>query len=73
VAKILLKTFVRNEGGVVVDLFNGANTLGLCCEELFDGVDFIGYEINPSYFNQSILRTELAYNQKNKTQIKLVA
>ncbi len=73
VAKILLKTFVRNEGGVVVDLFNGANTLGLCCEELFDGVDFIGYEINPSYFNQSILRTELAYNQKNKKQIKLVA
>ncbi len=73
VAKILLKTFVKNVGGVVVDLFNGANTLGLCCEELFDGVDFVGYEINPSYFNQSILRTELAYNQKNKTQIKLVA
>jgi hypothetical protein len=73
VAKILLKTFVRNEGGVVVDLFNGANTLGLCCEELFDGVDFVGYEINPSYFNQSILRTELVYNEKNEKQIKLVA
>jgi DNA modification methylase len=73
VAKILLKTFVRNEGGVVVDIFNGANTIGICCEELFDKVDFVGYELNPSFYNQSILRTELAYNQKNKTQIKLVA
>jgi len=73
VAKILLKTFVRNGGGVVVDLFNGANTIGLCCEELYDSVDFVGYEINPTYYNQSILREELAYNQMNEKQNKLAA
>ena len=63
VAGILLRTFVQ-KGGTVVDIFNGLNTTGLRCKEL--GINFIGFEINPDFFSQSITRTKAA---KIKNQI----
>lgn len=63
VAGILLRTFVKR-GETVVDVFNGLNTTGLRCKEL--GINFIGYEINPDFFSQSIRRTKSA---KIKNQI----
>jgi hypothetical protein len=70
VAKILIKTFVRPGEGIVVDLFNGVNTIGNCIKELGNQTDFVGYEINKKYFNQSVARTKLVTtNQNNLKQV----
>jgi DNA modification methylase len=56
-ASILIRTFTR-QGDSVVDLFNGTNTTGIYCKDL--GRNFFGYEINPEYFAQSVVRTKAA-------------
>ena len=71
VAKILIKTFVCHGEGIVVDLFNGVNTIGNCLKELRYNADFVGYEINKSYFLQSIERTKIVGN--NQFDLKQVA
>jgi DNA modification methylase len=60
---VIKKTFTK-EGDVVCDLFNGANTTGIRCEEY--GREFYGYEINPDYFQQSIARTESVVHPEKK-------
>jgi DNA modification methylase len=57
VASILIKTFTR-QGELVADLFNGVNTSGILCRNL--GRNFVGYELNPEYFAQAVVRTKLA-------------
>ncbi len=57
VAQILVKTFTK-PGELVVDLFAGVNSTGTVCKVL--GRNFIGYEINPSFFHQGVVRTKLA-------------
>jgi DNA modification methylase len=57
VAQILVKTFTK-PGELVVDLFAGVNSTGTVCKVL--GRNFIGYEINPSFFYQGVVRTKLA-------------
>jgi DNA modification methylase len=53
----LMKTYVENSsvvGDVVLDLFMGAGSTGLACVEL--DRDFIGIELDPTYFNVACLR-----------------
>jgi len=67
VAAILVKSFTK-EGELVVDIFNGTNTTGIRCQEL--GRNFYGYEVNPEYFQQSIIRTENVVLPEKKTTRK---
>jgi len=48
-----IKTWT-NEGDVVLDPFMGSGTTGIACEEL--GRDFIGIEIDETYYNLSVER-----------------
>ena len=42
------------EDMTIIDCFMGANTTGLACKML--GRDFIGIEIDPTYFNEAVER-----------------
>jgi len=48
-----IKTWT-NEGDVVLDPFMGSGTTGIACQEL--GRDFIGIEIDETYYNLSVER-----------------
>jgi DNA modification methylase len=65
VAEVLIKTF-SPVGGLVADVFCGINTTGIKCAQL--GREFVGYEINKSFFQQGVERTKLLYcDNKNET------
>jgi DNA modification methylase len=65
VAEVLIKTF-SPVGGLVADVFSGINTTGIKCAQL--GREFVGYEINKSFFQQGVERTKLLYcDNKNET------
>lgn len=53
----LMKTFVENSskpGQVVLDMFMGAGSTGIACEEL--DRDFVGVELDPEYFEVACTR-----------------
>lgn len=49
----LIETF-SNEGDVVVDCFSGSGTTAIAC--INTNREFIGCEINPEYYEQSLMR-----------------
>ena len=61
----LIKTIIKyssKEGDTILDLFMGSGTTGVACKQL--NRNFIGFELNESYFNLAKKRIEEAEAQK---------
>jgi DNA modification methylase len=62
IPEILIRT-TSKVGDTVMDVFNGTATSGCVANVL--GRDYVGFELNPDYIKQSIVRFECSESTKN--------